>query len=91
MIETVVKQFHFGDYKIFIAHRIGMDGLNYKVHLGVVVQPDVDKNTEMFEALKRLESRTDMCVKMLSSDINFQKENLVDLFLLEIDVEVTKQ
>jgi len=87
-IEAVVAQFHPTDAKTFVAHRSGMDGLNYKVHLGVVVKPDVDKNTQMFEALKKLESRTDLCVKMLSSDINFKDEKLIDLFLLEIETEI---
>ena len=88
-VVAVIEQFHPLDYKTFVAHRSGMDGLLYKVHLGVVVKPDVDKNTQMFEALKKLESRTDLCVKMLSSDINFKDEKLVDLFLLEIETEVS--
>ncbi len=87
IIEDVVKQYHPSDYKIFVAQRDAEEGMTYKVRVGVVVKPDVDKNTQMFEDFIKLHSRSDVCIQVLSSNINFKDERLVDLFLLEIESE----
>lgn len=88
-IESTVEAFHPGDYKIFIISRETTADITYKIRLGVVVKPDVDKNTSMFEELKKLESNTGNCIKVISSAINFRDEKLVDLFLLDIEAEVS--
>ncbi len=87
-IEEIVRRYHEKDYKLFVAHRYVTEGITYKVKIGVVVKPDLSKNTEMFEELMGLHSSTEVCVKMLTSDINFEDGRLVDLFLLEIESEV---
>jgi hypothetical protein len=88
-IESVVEAFYPDDYKIFAISREALADITYKIRLGVVVKPDVDKNTSMFEELKKLESNTGNCIKVVSSNINFKDEKLVDLFLLDIEVEVS--
>ena len=88
IISDICEQYHPQDYKIFVAHRVATEGLTYKVQVGVVVTPDVSKNTEMFEAFIKLHARSDVCIRVLQSDINFKDTKLVDLFLLEIESEV---
>ena len=89
LIENIVKVYHPTDYKIFVAHRYAIDhGTTYKVRVGVVVKPDVDLNTSMFEDFIKLHARSDACIKVLSSEINFKENRLADLFLLEIESEV---
>ena len=85
IIEDIVKTYHARDYKIFVAHRYATEGITYKVQVGVVVKPDVEKNTQMFEDFMKLHARSDACIKVLRSDINFRDERLVDLFILEIE------
>lgn len=88
-IVEIVERYYESDYKIFIAHRYAIEGITYKVRVGVVVKPDVSKNTEMFEDLMKLHADSEACVKVLSSDINLEDRKLVDLFLLEIESEVS--
>lgn len=57
LIEDIVKRYHPRDYKIFVAHRYALEGITYKVRVGVVVKPDVDKNTQMFEDLMKPKSQ----------------------------------
>lgn len=88
IIADICETYHPNDYKIFVAHRVATEGLVYKVQVGVVVKPDVSVNTQMFEAFLKLHARSDVCIKVLQSDINFKETKLVDLFLLEIESEV---
>ncbi len=87
-ITSIVESYHPSDYKMFVAHRYATEGITYKVRVGVVVKPDLSKNTEMFEELIKLHADSEVCVKVISSDINFDDKKLVDLFLLEIESEV---
>jgi len=87
-IAQVVAQYHQDDYKIFVANRTANGGINYKVTVGIVVQPDVDKNTELFEALLRLQAQSKLCLKVLHSNIDLRDQaRLMDLFLIEIEAE----
>ncbi len=88
VIEGICIKYYPSDYKIFVASRQARQGIGYSVRLGVVVKPDVMKNTEMFEDFTKLHARSDVCIKVLSSDINFGEQNLVDIFVLEIESEV---
>ena len=86
-IENVIKQYHT-DYKIFVPRRIATGGIEYKIIVGIVVLPDVDKNTQLFESLIKLQGRTDVCVKVLDSQIDQRDARIVDLFLLEIEAQI---
>ena len=87
-IEEVVRQYHPKDFKIFVPRRIATGGLGYKMIVGIVVLPDVQKNTQLFEALLKLQSSTEVCVKVLDSQIDQRDARIVDLFLLEVETEV---
>ncbi len=82
----VIEHYHPNDYKVFVAGRSPEELYTAKVTLGVVVRPDVDKNTTMFEDFISLQSLSDACIRVLDSKVNFEesKNRLVDLFLLEI-------
>jgi len=85
-IENIIKQYHT-DYKIFVPRRIATGGIAYKIIVGIVVLPDVDKNTQLFEALLKLQGSTEVCVKVLDSQIDQRDARIVDLFLLEVESE----
>lgn len=76
------------DFKIFTISREAVTALEYKIRLGLVAQADTTRNTKLFEELLMLGSRSDACVKVIKSDINFKDSRLIDLFVLEIESEV---
>lgn len=88
-IETVVRRYHPSDFKIFVADRTALGGLAYKLTVGIVVMPDVEKNTQLFEALLALQAQSRLCLKVLRSHIDMRDQaRIVDLFLVEVETEV---
>ena len=88
-IAQVAEQYHPGDYKIFVASRTATGAISYKVTVGLVVKPDLEKNTALFEALLKLQAQNQLCLKVLNTNIDMRDQaRMVDLFLLEIDTEV---
>jgi len=81
-IEEIVKK-HTDDYKIFIIKRDAKSAIEYTVTIGVVVLPDIEVNTSMFEELLGLNSQKNGCIKVLSSDIDMRDSTVVDLIILE--------
>lgn len=87
-IEEIVKKYYPYDYKFFAPRRTPTGGITYKIELGLVVLPDADKNTQIFEELLKLAEGSGECIAVRDSNINWKDERLVDLFILEITTEV---
>lgn len=88
-IAQVAEQYHPGDYKIFVANRTATGGIGYKVTVGLVVKPDLEKNTALFEDLLKLQAQSQLCLKVLHSNIDMRDQaRLMDLFLVEIESEI---
>ena len=88
IIEDIAKSYYPKDYKLFVARREKADGLNRIYRVGLVVQPDDIRNSQMFDEFVALELDPNSCIKMLFSTIDRRDNMIIDLFMLEISIEV---
>jgi len=86
-LEDIVSRY-YKDYKIFTISRDGVTALGYKVRVGIVVLPDDKQSNILFEALLILNTTVGSCIKAIGSTIDKQDTKMVELFVVEIKVEM---
>ena len=87
VLEDIVSK-HYRDYKIFTISRDSVNALEYKVRVGIVILPEDERSNILFEELLALNTAVDSCIKVLNSTIDKQGTKMIELFVVEIKVEI---